>query len=80
MQATSTSARLFHLLLLGVLTGVGGWVLTYLFDWSPVAAYGIPFTVICQVNNAINLFALSASEEVADTKLNSPEKQKTRKE
>lgn len=54
MKVSLDSSRLLHLLvLLGVSYAGGKLVLHFLDGWSPLSAYGLAITVVCQVNNVL---------------------------
>ena len=54
MKVSLDSSRLLHLLvLLGVSYAGGKLVLHFLDGWSPLSAYGLAITVVCQVNQIL---------------------------
>jgi hypothetical protein len=54
MNVTLDSGRLLHLLVLLGLSYAGGKLVLHCLDgWSPMSAYGLAITVVCQVNNVL---------------------------
>mmetsp|Transcript_8523 Transcript_8523/g.14142 ORF Transcript_8523/g.14142 Transcript_8523/m.14142 type:complete len:92 (+) Transcript_8523:134-409(+) len=53
MNVTVDPLRLLHLaLLLGVTYAVGQLLMHYFEDWTPLAAYGLGVTIVCQLSSA----------------------------
>lgn len=54
MKVNFDFVRLTHLVLLIAASYVGGQALMhYLEDWSPLAAYGLACSIVCQVSSAV---------------------------
>ena len=81
MKVTFDSIRILHLILLIALTIAFGQILIQRWEWTPLAAYGLTCSIVCQINNVFLKFKdISDSLSDVDQNKNTRKKTKIRKE